>query len=202
MHTHIVVSTRLSEYPCWSDFAACDVYLNFLCSFCREPFLYVSSSNYAYCRIDTWRFPEWPWLVIFLHLRDTKHLLRALLQLHPCRSTLKLLTKSLQEGILLVWPLVVNILFCCFLILLMASVVNLQQPFNKCVALQLTMTFHWFVDLVVFGNSFIWPSNATIGLLFLAIRSWCVVSLCRCWSLVLINTNAYLLGAAPPLLDA
>jgi hypothetical protein len=50
----------------------------------------------------------------------------------------------------------------------MASLMSLQQPF-KCVALQLTLTFHWFVDIIVFSNAFISPSNATIGLLLLAI---------------------------------
>jgi hypothetical protein len=111
-------------------------------------------------------------------------------------------------------PLVVNVPFRRFLIFLTASLVNLQQLLIECGTSQLTITFHEIVDLVVFNNAFIRPSNATVGLLLPTDLQECVlsnlwywshfvVSSCQCFKLFLINTNnAYLLAAVPLRQDA
>jgi hypothetical protein len=91
---------------------------------------------------------------------------KALLQLRDCGSMINLLA--------LLGPLVVNVPYCRSLIFLTASLVNLQQVLIECGAAQLTITFHKIVDVVVFSNAFIRPSNATVGLLLLTDAQECV----------------------------
>ena len=89
---------------------------------------------------------------------------------------IKLLAPSLIVARLsLLGPLVVNVLFCRSLIFLAASLVNLQQLLIECGAAQLTITFHKTVDVVVFSNAFIRPSNALVGLLLPTNARECVL---------------------------
>ncbi len=93
MRTRIVEIVWLSVYP-WSSYcAADDVYLNCLCSFCCEPFLYLFASTYAYHRYDIWPFLKQPWF-LFLHLNKIKHFYNCVMA--GPHSNFWLLCKSLR----------------------------------------------------------------------------------------------------------
>jgi hypothetical protein len=109
--------------------------------------------------------------------KATQH--KALLQWRHFVSTIALLTLSkIVARFALLCTFSVNSGFVWWFIPLTPFLVNLQQLLIKSIVLQLTINFYKIVNLVVFGNAFIWPSNATIGLLLLAIFENVYLGIC------------------------